>query len=382
MKTLRVEGWRFIPHSYAIVNQWQLLSLLKRKDISLSICDLTYYNPYWRPIRGLFSLDQERALSSIPASETDGVVDGVYRISFPYDFTVSNKNRTFIFGTAEYKRLGDIYFQSSPDIKSLAASQLFSVVTPSRWSREAFLHLGLRDDQVLVVAHGINPTYFSRPCEAAQRALRTHHRISGFVFSNVSAMTANKGIDLLVRAFAAVAEKRPDVRLHLKGNDRLYGSSGLLARTIETLPIRHRSLVVDRLFYLGETISSKQMAEYHQLADVYVSPYRAEGFNLPVLEACACGTPVICTGGGPTDDFMKEGFTRFIDSKLTPTPVPLTENEGFALVPNLDHLIDLMFKVIDDKDWRDEAAIMGARHVAMNFSWDAIVNNLLQVIFR
>jgi hypothetical protein len=29
-KSLIVEGWRFLPHSYAIVNQWQLLALLRR----------------------------------------------------------------------------------------------------------------------------------------------------------------------------------------------------------------------------------------------------------------------------------------------------------------------------------------------------------------
>src|SRR5674476_10230 len=43
MKTLCVEGWRFIHHSFAMVNQWQLLSLLKRHDISLSTRDVPFF---------------------------------------------------------------------------------------------------------------------------------------------------------------------------------------------------------------------------------------------------------------------------------------------------------------------------------------------------
>ena len=35
------------------------------------------------------------------------------------------------------------------------------------------------------------------------------------------------------------------------------------------------------------------MANLMRAADCYVSPYRAEGFNMPVLEAMACGTPVL-----------------------------------------------------------------------------------------
>ena len=48
-----------------------------------------------------------------------------------------------------------------------------------------------------------------------------------------------------------------------------------------------------------------------QAADVYVSPYHAEGFNLPVLEAVACGIPVVVSAGGSTEDFTHPAFARY-----------------------------------------------------------------------
>jgi glycosyltransferase involved in cell wall biosynthesis len=47
-----------------------------------------------------------------------------------------------------------------------------------------------------------------------------------------------------------------------------------------------------------------QLNVLYNVADAYVTPYRAEGFNLPALEAQACGTPVVATRGGATDDFL------------------------------------------------------------------------------
>jgi glycosyltransferase involved in cell wall biosynthesis len=379
MKHLCVEGWRFIPHSYSLVNQWQLLSIVKRKDIKLSVRDVPYYREHWRPTKGLFTSEQEQTLASIPTCGVKDNVDAIFKISFPYEFSVPSESRTVVFGTSEFQRLDENDFTSVPDIKSLAASKLFSVVTPSHWSREGFLRLGLRNEQVIVIPHGVDPNVFYQPTEQRRYALRKKFGISSFIFANASAMTENKGIDLLLRAFAAVAEKRPNARLLLKGADRLYPSQSFVRQAIATLPSRLKQIIVDRLCYSGDTISNERMAQFYQSADAYVSPYRAEGFNLPVLEASACGTPVVCTKGGSTDDFVKESFAYFIHSKLR---VNLhTKNGGVELEPDLDHLIHLMFRIMDDGEWYKQAGVAGANHAAKHFNWDLIVNKLLTTIF-
>jgi glycosyltransferase involved in cell wall biosynthesis len=84
------------------------------------------------------------------------------------------------------------------------------------------------------------------------------------------------------------------------------------------------------------------MRAVYGAADVYVSPYRAEGFNLPVLEATACGLPTIVTQGGPTDDFCRALSSRFVESRLTREPIDGQDAPGEYLEPSLDSLIASM----------------------------------------
>ncbi len=280
MKTLCVEGWRFIHHSYAMVNQWQLLSLLKRNDIALSTRDLPFFNEQWRSTKALFGDEEENKLKSIPALAADAIADATYRICYPYDYSLMPKGRTVVFGTAEYQFLDKTKFARPIDIKHLSNSNSFSVITPSRWSREGFLRLGLRDDQVIVVPHGVANNIF-RPSQPAREKIREKLKLTGFTFANASAMTDNKGIDILLRAFTVVAQKRPNVHLLLKGADGLYTSKTYLMQALSTLSPEIQNLVAAKTLYDGSTLSINQMAEFYLAADIYVSPYRAEGFNLP-----------------------------------------------------------------------------------------------------
>jgi glycosyltransferase involved in cell wall biosynthesis len=378
MKSLCVEGWRFSPHSYALVNQWQLLSLLKRKDILLSVRDRPFYRNHWNVTKGLFNLEDETKLASIPILSANEFSDVTYRIAFPLDFSVLARGHTVVFGTSENQVVNKSMLPEPIDVATLSNSDSFFVVTPSRWSREGFVKLGLRDDQIIVVPHGFARNTFY-PSELTRKNARERYKLSGFVFANASAMTGNKGIDILLQAFAVVAEKYPDVRLLLKGADELYRSKPFLAQAFSNLALSRQALIREKILYFGGTISVNGMAEFYHTADAYVSPYRAEGFNLPVLEAIACGTPVICTKGGPTDDFLDEEFAFLIDSKLKPTTFgPIS---GVRLEPSLDHLIQLMLRVIEDETCRHKASIKGVDRVTTKYNWDTVVEKLVVSIF-
>ena len=76
MTSLRVEGWRGINHSYAMVNQYQLLELLDYDGLTISHRDMPFYNAAWSPERNPSGFDAERLrrIQSIPAADDAGAV--------------------------------------------------------------------------------------------------------------------------------------------------------------------------------------------------------------------------------------------------------------------------------------------------------------------
>ena len=377
-RKLLVEGWRFIAHSYAIVNQWQLLALAGRDDVDLKVRDAPFYASHWRPAKGLFDPELVDILANLPPPEPDFIPEATYRIAYPHNATPAPAGRTLTFGTTELQAVLPDQLQGHGGFAELATRDDWRLVTPSRWSAEGFRKIGLRDEQIVIVPHGVSPAQF-RPSPERRRRMRETLGLSGFVFFSAGAMSWNKNIDSLLRAFAVVAYKVKDARLLLKGDDTLFSSNQLLSRTLEALPSDQRRLIQERTIYTGGLVSMEKMADFYRAADCYVSPYRAEGFNMPVLEAAAAGLPVICTKGGATDDFVSDRFARRIDAETK--HIERDGATGTYLEASLDHLIALMLGAVEDAAWRAAAAEAGPEHARRSYSWDAVAEQLLAASF-
>jgi glycosyltransferase involved in cell wall biosynthesis len=203
---------------------------------------------------------------------------------------------------------------------------------------------------------------------------------STFTFLNIGTLTSNKGLIVLLKAFAVVLQRHPDVWLLLKGVDALYRSQDMLNEHCKLLTADEARRIVPRIKYIGQNLSADDMAGLYQATDAYVTPYFAEGFNLPALEAIATGLPLICTAGGPTDDFVNDDVALRINSKPIAVPSGVYVG-GTALEPNLHHLIELMNRVIEDPSIAQRARSRGPEHVAANFTWRNAVLRLMEILF-
>jgi len=67
--------------------------------------------------------------------------------------------------------------------------------------------------------------------------------------------------------------------------------------------LRERGYSVD---YIDRALGEEEIAGLYAACDCLVHPFRSEGFALPVVEAMACGLPVIVTGAGPALDYASE----------------------------------------------------------------------------
>lgn len=371
---LIVEGWRFLAHSYAIVNQWQCLSLLRRSDVTLAIRDLPYYMAHWPQVHGLFPAEADAALKALPMAAEGEEGDATLRLSFPLDYTLAGE-RTWVFGTSELKDIAPNAVKGGLDMLRQCQA---GVITPSQWSKQGFMIAGIEERRIAVIPHGADPVIF-RPDDALREEARQRFNLTGFTFISVGAMITNKGMDLLLKAFAAVLERYPDCQLILKGNDALYPSKDFLSRTFATLPAGAQSKVLARLIYMGGTVSMADMATLYRSADAYVSPYRAEGFNMPVLEAASCGLPIICTAGGSTDDFTDPSFTLHVSAQ--PVQMSYEDRVVSMLEPDLEHLTAQMIRAIEDEAWRRQAHEASAAFVRAGFTWDHVADMLMKTVF-
>src|SRR5262249_4063258 len=215
--------------------------------------------------------------------------DATLRASYPFDFGPPRSGRLLVHATTEIRQLMPESVRDPAQLDAARRDERVVVLVPSRWAAVGFQRDGWPDARVKIVPHGVDPATFA-PRPERRDAVREGHGLAphDFVFLHVSAMTGNKGIPVLLRAFAAVAAQRPRARLMLKGLDALYPSRDMLAEQVAALPAADRQRVLERLLYSGDPLSMAALADCYRAADAYVSAYHAEGFNMPVLEAAAC----------------------------------------------------------------------------------------------
>jgi glycosyltransferase involved in cell wall biosynthesis len=375
MKTLLIEGWRGINHSYALVNQYQLLQLAGHPDFVIYHRDMPFPRPEWRKTGSGFDDEDIATLDSFvpPPEVTPRAIDILYRIDFPFRFYGGAANRIFVFGTAELGRIPNNFIDTEPDASRVYPNAEFEIVTPSNWSRAGILQSGFTCP-VHVVPHGVTPDLYWSATKDEKRTLRCELDLpqEAFVFLNVGAMMWNKGTIELLRAFAIHRLKFPDSYLVLKSSDFLYGD--YIDQAVRVASKQGGSEVAAALAsvrIVRDNLSHDEMAAIYRACDAYVSPYLAEAFNMPVLEAIASGLPVIVTAGGPTDDYCRDSFALKIASSV------VDSDKGQYLKPDIDSLVGQMTRVVEDTDFCRSAARNGPAWVKDHYSWQAVTESLV-----
>ena len=154
------------------------------------------------------------------------------------------------------------------------------IITVSKFSKDdivEFFQLNGPAKKVRVVHNGVSPIY------------RTGTKVSREekIILYVGRMDPYKNVVSIIDAFSQVLEaKRFPVRLKIIGAlDPRYPEATKRAGVL------HLSQHIDWLKYVDQ----EALVNAYQQADVFVMPSKYEGFGLPVLEAMACGTPVVCS---------------------------------------------------------------------------------------
>ncbi len=117
----------------------------------------------------------------------------------------------------------------------------------------------------------------------------------------------------------------------------------------------------DRVIFTG-FVPDKDLPALYGAADVFVFPSLYEGFGLPVLEAMACGTPVVTTTGGSLPEVAG-------DAALLVDPT------------DVDALTDALGHLLHDRALRDECRERGLAR-ARAFTWERTARETRDVYRR
>ena len=370
-----IEGWRGINHSYALVNQWQINELIKSSNISFK--DVPFSNKNWNSEKNDSGLKDEikNIINQIKPPSKDIAYDITYRISGPFNFDKKFSSKVmFVFATTEYRNLTEeFYINCDPD--KLGKEENFFIHTPSNWSKKGFLSAGFRDDQVVVVPHGVDLNTFSLISQEEKKKIRNKYKIKydDFVLTNISAMTVNKGVEVLIAAYGMLKKKHKNLKLILKDQSNLYEwkVDFPMKKVFESEFNQKHKIFNDKMYediiVISENLDFDQLRDIYSITDCYVSPYKAEGFNLTPLEAAACGTQIVVTDGGSTDDYFDDCMGFKIESEEK------NLNNNIFLSPKIDSLIDILNSIINKTDSKKEVR---SKLVRDNFSWENVVKKL------
>jgi len=250
-----------------------------------------------------------------------------------------------------------------------AAKNVDEFWVPSPLVRHMYLDSGIAPEKVRVVPNGVDTKKF-RP-GVRPLALKTRKK---FKFLFVGGTIFRKGPDILLEAYAKAFTAADDVCLVIKdfGGDSFYqGQTAEAAiRALQQNPS------APEILYLKDNLSSEAMPSLYAACNCLVLPYRGEGFGMPVLEAMACGRPVIVTAGGATDSFVSPEAGWKIPShgiRLSDCvgEIKLVKN-GWLLEPSQPHLGLLMKSAASDPAECRQRGAAGRAIAEKLFDWNDI----------
>lgn len=339
------QGWINIPHSYAIVFCFTLIHLFKKyKDkIEFYIQEEPYYQKKWENIRKInYGKEYNDILSNFKRYNGEPI-DLIYRHSYPFNIIRNDSDKMLpicVFYTSEYLCLSDADFKFIGNINdALINCKNFHFFTPSQWSSNSLDIIGKFDNKIL--RHGVDTSIFYHDI-SKRKELRQQLHVSDddILLTHLGAMTANKGSHIVIVVFDYIINKLHDKRfkLLLKGSSELYDSVQHIRDYFTRFGIQgnNASELLKNIIFIDKMIEFDDIRHIYNATDLYLAPYLAEGFNLPVLEALACGTKVLVPRTGSTVEFIKDISNNGGSDFITIVNSIITVADGHKFLNHID----------------------------------------------
>lgn len=398
-------GWFSIPHSYSLVNCFQIVNLYKKyKDnIDFYVEEMPYFRPEWNSCKKLVYSEEYNDIIRNFKKWNGEVIDLVYSITYPYNMSMLQDIPKCVFYTSEFATLEPHYFSCDQDLstddaitKYIKDNQKLYMTSPSLWSSLGMKKYGLPDERNRIITHGVNTDVFKYD-NSNRKSIRDFYKVKDddILLINIGSMTKNKGMLYILQCLNVLVNKcgKKNFKLLLKGTGDLYQSKTFLELYFEELQ-RLNAMTKDEMNYLLEnnliftdkTLSYSKINDLFNAADLYLSPYLAEGFNLTSLEALSAGLPVMISQTGSTKEYMNDIYTNggqdhiiYIDTNVVELEKGYKQN-NIDLERLLNLLLNSESKISSLRKLRSNAGITSYNtmkdYIIKEYSWNRVAELL------
>jgi FkbM family methyltransferase len=241
------------------------------------------------------------------------------------------------------------------------------VWVPSKWQKDNLIKQGYPKERISVVPEGVDPEVF-KPTNEIDLSEK-------FTFLLFGRWEYRKSTSEIIRAFNEEF-KNEDVNLVVCANNP-FANDGF--KTTEERIIANG--LENKNLKIVNFPTREEYINYLKNGHVFISCARSEGWNLPLIEAMACGTPSIYSNWGAQLEFA-DGLG--IPVKVTDFVSAKNQDNSFVgdyIEPDFNDLKLKMRMVYNDYKSFKENALLESETIHRNFNWDLVAknaNNILQ----
>lgn len=210
--------------------------------------------------------------------------------------------------------------------------------------------------KIEIVPMGVNTSFFKKHIKPG--SIRGKFGVDGNVILYVGRLIDWKGIDYLINAMPRVIDAVPKTKLFIVGSGPLKSD---LLKLSERLNIKKSIIFID-------AVSQSDLIDFYSLADLFVMPSiindkgETEGLGVVLLEAMACGLPVIGTNVGGIRDIIKDGQTGLL-----------------ARQKDSDDLATKIIRLFSDERLKIKIVENGFKLIEEKFTWDVVSDRFIQI---